>query len=70
MVTHCPVPLYQTAALPDDADVLIFLGPDQRGVPLEVAAIELAGGGLRVIHAMRMRDKYQADYEQVMKWHE
>jgi len=35
-------------------------------VPLEVAAIELENGDLFVIHAMRMRQKYAAEYARVM----
>jgi hypothetical protein len=38
------------------------------GVPLEVLAVELAGGELLVIHVMRLRRKYERDYEMVMAW--
>lgn len=41
--------------------------PDNRGVPLEVLAIELSDGDLLVIHAMRMRSKCLDDYERVMQ---
>lgn len=51
-------------------DAVLFLGPDGEGVPLEVLATELVDGELVVIHAMRMRRRYQADYEWVMQWHE
>jgi hypothetical protein len=37
-------------------------------VPLEVLAVELAGGELLVIHVMRLRRKYERDYEMVMAW--
>ena len=48
----------------------MFLGPDERGVPLEVMGIELADGDLLVIHAMRLRPKYRDAFERVMEWHE
>ena len=37
-------------------------------VPLEVAAVEQAGGDLLVIHAMRLRAKYAAAYAEVRPW--
>ena len=37
---------------------LVFLGPDQNGELLEVMAIETETGGLLVIHAQRIRDRY------------
>lgn len=67
VIDHCPMPLY---ADDDPESAVIFLGADQFGVDLEVAGIELADGGLRVIHAMRMRRVYRARYEEVMQWHE
>jgi len=51
----------------DNATVLV-LGPDQRGVPLEIVVIELADGEVLVIHAMRMRGSYMPLYRQVMRW--
>ncbi len=51
-----------------DARVLFF-GPDARGVPLEIGAVELADGDLLVIHAMRLRRMYHEAYEEVMRWH-
>jgi hypothetical protein len=43
---------------------LLYLGNDELGVPLEVMAIAVEGG-IRVIHAMRMREKYREQYEEV-----
>jgi hypothetical protein len=37
---------------------LLFLGPDEDGELLEVLAIETDTGGLLVIHAQRIRDRY------------
>ncbi len=39
-------------------DRIVFLGPDQNGVMLEVMAIEI-DQGLLIIHAMKMRRKYR-----------
>jgi hypothetical protein len=43
---------------------LVFLGDDAQGHPLEVMAIELPDGGLLVIHAMTLRNKYRQRYEE------
>jgi hypothetical protein len=53
-----------------EADLVIFLGPDQQGVPLEVAAIDLENGDLLVIHAMKLRPRYAPDYARVLQWRE
>lgn len=45
---------------------LVFLGTDKRGCRLEVMAIQRKDG-LRVIHAMSLRKRYQTDYEEVQK---
>ena len=37
------------------------------GIPLEVIGLELASEDLFVIHAMKLRQKYRADYERVMR---
>jgi hypothetical protein len=42
----------------------VFLGDDPQGNPLEVMAIELPNGGLLVIHAMSLRNKYRQRYEE------
>jgi hypothetical protein len=49
---------------------VLYLGTDQFGVELEVVGVELADGSLRVIHAMRMRRKYRARYEELVRWYE
>lgn len=48
-------------------DLVVFLGPDRHGVPLEVMAVELAGGDLLVIHAMKLRRTYLDAYREVME---
>ena len=65
VVEHCACPLYSPD--PDDADLNVFLGPDHDGIPLEVIGLELANEGLLIIHAMKLRPKYRADYERVMR---
>ena len=46
---------------------VVFLGDDPQGNPLEVMAIELPNGGLLVIHAMSLRNKYRTRYEEAKK---
>jgi hypothetical protein len=43
---------------------VVFLGDDPQGNPLEVMVIELPNGGLLVIHAMSLRNKYRRRYEE------
>jgi hypothetical protein len=70
VVQHCPYPLYRPDPGSDEPDLLLYLGPDQHGVPLEVVAVELADGDVLVIHAMQMRAKYADDYAREMRWRE
>ncbi len=51
-------------------DRLVYLGDDEDGVALEVMAVELESGDLFVIHAMPMRRKYRARYEEAQRWPE
>jgi hypothetical protein len=67
VVETCVCPFYPPDPDPGDEDLVVFLGPDNGGVPLEVVAVELANGDLLVIHAMRLRDRYAAEYEKVMR---
>lgn len=52
---------------PPDAR-LAFLGDDESGQELEVIAVSPKGGGLLVIHAMPMREKYGPDYAEALGW--
>ena len=62
MIANCPLPLYEPNPIdPDQARKVVFLAPDQRGIPLEVAALDFEDG-LMVIHAMRLRRRYLAQY--------
>jgi hypothetical protein len=47
---------------------VLLLGPNSRGVPLEVVGVELAEGDLMIIHAMRLRERHLDDYDEVMRW--
>ena len=67
VVEHCACPLYPPDPDPGDEDLVVFLGPDARGVPLEAVAVEQANGDLLVIHAMRLRETYAAAYAKVMR---
>ncbi len=46
---------------------LVFPGDDTQGYPLEVMAVELPNGGLLVIHAMSLRNKYRQRYEETKR---
>jgi hypothetical protein len=52
---------------PDGSGQVIYLGPDQRGVELEVAGFQDDNGHLTIIHAMRLRPSYKSAYEEVMR---
>jgi hypothetical protein len=47
---------------------LFFFGADPDGRELEVAAVELSGDRLRVIHAMAQRDRFRIDYTEALGW--
>jgi hypothetical protein len=64
VVTICPMPLDH----PDGSGQVICLGPDQRGIPLEVAGFQDDTGHVAVIHAVRLRPSYKWMYEEVMRW--
>lgn len=66
VVEHCRLPFYA----PSDSDlraVVMYLGLDQYGVALEVAAVEAGPDDLIVIHAMRLRRKFRPEFELVMR---
>ena len=47
---------------------VLFLGDDLEGVALEVLAAENEAEEFTVIHAMNLRDRYQALYEEAKQW--
>ena len=70
VIAHCglvfdePAPLEST--IPYDRSV--YLGDDQRGVALEIAAIGLDNGDLVVVHAMKLRKKYRDRYNEALPY--
>ncbi len=68
VVETCRSPLYSDDE--DRADMVLFVGSDAHGVPLEVVGIEIADDDLLIIHAMRLRASNRDDYERVMRWYE
>jgi hypothetical protein len=63
---------FKESAPGGDAEVqdlrLVYLGDDAEGHQLEIIAVELSEGDLLVIHAMALRNKYQAQYEEAKRW--
>lgn len=71
VIEHCgwrfiEVPLSSKAEVLDPR--LLYLGDDAEGCRLEVIAVETARDELLVIHAMRLRGKYEQRYEEAKKW--
>ncbi len=69
VIDHCGLAFDQPA--PDGApggSRMVFLGDDEHGLPLEVVAVANEVGELRVIHAMKLRPKYQREYEEAIAW--
>jgi hypothetical protein len=67
VVDNCPSPSYEEDSS-GEGNKILFLWADREGVPLEVGAVELESGDLLVIHAMKMRKLYQADYKRLLAW--
>lgn len=72
VIEHCGLRFDQEPP-PDSPDGasprLVFLGDDMDGAALEVMAVELEGSdSLLVIHAMPLRDRYRAQYEEAKRW--
>ncbi len=71
VIEHCGLRFEQPppSGAPAGADLrLVYLGDDADGVALEVMAVELEDGSLLVIHAMALRDRYRAQYEEAKQW--
>ena len=68
MIERCGLVFYVRPPANDQDERLLFLGDDESGVALEVVAVELASGDLYVIHAMPLRDRYRAEYEEAKRW--
>jgi hypothetical protein len=46
----------------------VFLGPDAEACPLEVIAVAPEDGSLLIIHAMPLRERWQAWYWEGLQW--
>jgi hypothetical protein len=49
---------------------LYFFGDDAGQRPLEIVAYESGDGELLVVHSMPLREKFEEDYEEAMRWRE
>lgn len=71
VIAHCGL-AFEEPAPTGDAEVLdrrlVSLGDDATGRALEIIAVEGPGGELIVIHAMALRNKYKAQYEEAKRW--
>lgn len=63
VIEHPLVCYLVPAPTEDQDDRTLYLGDDHTGRALEVLTVPLAGGGLLVVHAMDLRDKYRPEYE-------
>lgn len=71
VIEHCGLRFEQPAPAgsPSESTArLVYLGDDEAGIALEVMAVELASDDLLAIHAMPLRDKYRAQYEEAQPW--
>jgi hypothetical protein len=64
VVRTCLMPLDH----PNRSGQVIYLGPDQSGVPLEVVGFQDDNGHVTIIHAMRLHPSYKSAYREVMRW--
>jgi hypothetical protein len=70
VISHCGLAFEEPAPQASEAvdDRLVVLGADADGKELEVMAVEGPKGELIVIHAMALREKYGAQYEEAKQW--
>jgi hypothetical protein len=68
VIEHCGQPYALPPEPLERPERLLFLGDDRDGIALEVVAIELLDGTLRVIHSMDMRPKYNRLYKEAKPW--
>jgi hypothetical protein len=68
VIGHCGLVFRVPPPAGDLDERLLFLGDDEEGGALEVMAVELQGGGLYVIHAMNLRQRYRPQYEEAKRW--
>ena len=72
VIEHWQPPFLIASARDPATDVLLFVGEDAAGVPLEVIAVEEQRWDgeweLVVLHAMRLRPVYRHFYEEALQW--
>jgi hypothetical protein len=71
VIEHCGLQLVDRFWNPATSDVdrkVYFLGDDLEEVALEVVAAEAAEEDFRVIHAMAVRKRFRALYEEARSW--
>jgi len=68
VIEHCGLVFHVPPAAGQRDERLVFLGDDERGVALEVMAVELEGEAMHVIHAMGLRKRYRPQYEEAKRW--
>lgn len=68
VVAHCGLvfdaPAPPASSIPDERS--IYLGDDEHGTALEVAAIAVDDEQLLVVHAMKLRSAYRAQYNEAV----
>jgi hypothetical protein len=47
---------------------LYFFGDDEKERPLEIVAVEQRDGALLVIHSMPLRDRFEENYTEALRW--
>jgi len=71
VIAHCGL-CFEESPPTNDVEVLdrrlVCLGDDANGQGIEVIAVEGDKDDLIVIHAMALRDKYRAQYEEAKQW--
>jgi hypothetical protein len=71
VISHCGLAFEEPASSQTSEALderLVILGDDADGRELEVMAVEGSKGELVVIHAMELREKYRAQYEEAKRW--
>ena len=70
VISHCGLAFEEPAPPASEAidDRLVVLGDDADGNELEVMAVEGPKGELIAVHAMELREKYRAQYEEAKQW--
>lgn len=63
VIEHPLVSYLVPAPTEEQDDRTLYLGDDHTGRALEVLTVPLEDGGLLVVHAMDLREKYRPEYD-------